>query len=58
MTDWIVSIHTTRVSIQKKHIKGDVESADSSTGQLLATSAISEFSILTSGEQKCAMFLI
>lgn len=39
----------TRVSMQKKLIRGDVEHADSSTGQPLATHATWEFSVLTKG---------
>jgi hypothetical protein len=54
---WAVSAQATRVSLQKKHIKADVESADLSTGQLLATHIPSEFTVLTPGAG-CAMFLI
>lgn len=46
--DWSVSAHTTRASMQK-HIKGDIENAGSSAGQLPATHAASEFSVLTFG---------
>lgn len=40
---------TVRVSMQKKQIKGDKESADLSLGQLGATCTASELSVLTSG---------
>ena len=54
-------VRTPRVSIQKKHIKGDTESTDSSTGQLLPTRATSEFSVLSDfwefSGTGCAMFL-
>lgn len=53
---WIVSACTTRVSMQKKHIRGDEESADSSAGQLLAAHATSECSVLTPGAW-CAMLI-
>lgn len=42
----VSSAYTTRVL---KHIKGDVERADSSAGQLQVTHTTSEFSVLTSG---------
>ena len=49
MLDRTVKAQTVRVSMQKKQIKGDMERADLSSGQLEAACAASELSVLTSG---------
>lgn len=45
----LVSAHTTRVSLQRNHTKGDMESADSSAGRLPTSHPSSEFIVQTPG---------
>lgn len=51
---WIVSACTTRVSMQRKHIIGDVNNADLSSGQLPTT--ISD--VLEYSGSRCVMLCI
>lgn len=54
--DWTLGAHATRVSVWMKNMKGDMESANSFTGQLLATHTTLKFSVLSSGNtQECGV---